>query len=1026
MNSKISQRNRWHGVLMILFFCPAVISFAQNAQLVSALGGANSPSAGGNGASYLSMVSPDGRYVLFSSTANNLALTNNDGPALMTPELNVFLRDRVEGTTTLASLNPAGGSADEDCQPTGISTNGQYALFESAADNLAAGCTNTVNNVFVRDLVNNITTLVSVSTNGVEGNGNSYDSAITPNGRYVVFTSAANNLVPNDNNGIPDVFVRDLLNDTTTLVSTGAISAGTFSWLNGSGTPQITPDGRYVAFCSAATNLVPRVLTPGEVYVRDLVAGTTTWASTNARSLYKSVAGNTNAISSNEIISTNGEFVAFETGPTTTNSPALVLQFNLQTLATTLVSTNANVPPVATVTSADNFNRNMAMTPDGGMIAFVADGTASTTNTAIYLWNAQTGTNTLVSSNLTSGLPAVGICEEPVIDPTGQYVTYLSSATNLTAGVLTNGYHVYLWDILTGASQLVDAGTNAVAAGVYPTAICALSGDGSVYFDQCLENANLVTNDGNTGSDVLAYHSSTGTFELISACQPTLPSLTPNGLTKVYPTCVSTNGRYIAFVSEGNNLVANDTNVYPEVFVRDLWLGTNFLASADTNGLPAVVQSGEPSISGDGRYVAFSSYASNLVAGVSTNSENVFLRDLQSGATALVSIGTNGGAGNGDSYAPTISSDGRYILFHSRASNLTAMSPAPSLGIENLYLSDQLLATNYALTGIIFSNGPVTSMTPDGSYVAYAGIAGNSQTNLYVWDSQTANIIYTNPVTTLSAVTISPDGSWVAYATASSLWAVNLAGNTNYLVATNGFSTHPALQFSADVASLVFVQSNHVYLYDFQTATNLLVDRSFYSGNPANGFSGLPAISPNGRFVAYNSTATNIVPDDAAANGNIYLYDWANNATTLISLNLAGSSTANYWSLEPEFSGDGSTLVFQSYASDLSALAFNEFGAVFALNLSSLTATNSTGTNTAFYAQINGITAAGQNPANGNPAISWPVTPGNSYQVQYADDLANPVWQNVNGNMVFIGNSGQIIDLAPATSQRFYRIIAVP
>ncbi len=116
---------------MALFFCPAVLSFSQNLQLVSALSG--QPSVGGNGESYLSMVTTDGRYVLFSSTANNLAPTNSDGPVpgLRMPQLNIFLRDRIAGTTTLVSVNPAGGSADEDCQPTGVSTNGQYAVFES-------------------------------------------------------------------------------------------------------------------------------------------------------------------------------------------------------------------------------------------------------------------------------------------------------------------------------------------------------------------------------------------------------------------------------------------------------------------------------------------------------------------------------------------------------------------------------------------------------------------------------------------------------------------------------------------------------------------------------------------------------------------------------------------------------------------------------------------------------------------------------------------------------------------------------
>jgi len=472
---------------MILFFCPALLSFAQNLQLVSALGGANQASPAGNGESYLSMATPDGRYILFSSTANNLVPTNNDGPVpgLKMPRLNAFVRDRVAGTTTLVSVNPAGGSADEDCQPMGISTNGQFALFESTADNLVAGCTNnTLRNIFVRDLINNTTTWVSVATNGAEGNANSYESAITPNGRYVVFTSQASNLVASVTNGIPNVFVRDLQGSTTTFVSKGAMFAGSLlGAVNGSGTPQITPDGRYVAFCSSATNLVSAAQTIGEVYVRDLVAGTTTWASTNARSLYSVFSGGkTNVVSCNELISTNGQYVTFEVGPTNLNSPGLVLQFNLQTLTTTLVSTNANVPLSGEPGSlVDDFNKNIAATPDGSFIAFVANGTASTTNTAIDLWSTQTGTNLLISVNTNSGLPAVGICEEPLVAPGGQYVAYVSSATNLTTNAFASGYHVYLWNGQTGTTQLADAGTDGIGVGVFATAIAALGGNGPCF-----------------------------------------------------------------------------------------------------------------------------------------------------------------------------------------------------------------------------------------------------------------------------------------------------------------------------------------------------------------------------------------------------------------------------------------------------------------------------------------------------------------------------------------------------------------
>jgi len=117
-----------------------------------------------------------------------------------------------------------------------------------------------------------------VNTNGTSGNGSSRGSVMTGDGRYIAFVSTASNLVPGDTNNIADVFVRDLQAGTTTLASVGAttntippVSGSVF----GSESPEITPDGHYVAFYSNATNLVPGVATNGEIFVRDLFAGKT-------------------------------------------------------------------------------------------------------------------------------------------------------------------------------------------------------------------------------------------------------------------------------------------------------------------------------------------------------------------------------------------------------------------------------------------------------------------------------------------------------------------------------------------------------------------------------------------------------------------------------------------------------------------------------------------------------------------------------------------------------------------------------
>ncbi|MGH7942944.1 MAG: hypothetical protein ACREFR_17945, partial [Limisphaerales bacterium] len=697
----------WISILAL--FLPVFLSCGANLQLVSGLGNSNAPSAGGNGDSFVPVVTPDGRYVLFASSANNLVPTNSDGPVTPLRVLNVFMRDRLLQTTTLVSVSSPFGGGDQTSVPTGLSTNGQYALFESLADNLAPGCSNDMNNVFVRDVVNNVTTLVSVSTNGTGGNANSYGSAITPDGRYVVFASDASNLTPGDTNGIANVFVRDLQTGMTTLVSTGAVSAGLWP---GSVSPVISQDGRYVAFFSTATNLVPGVQSEGEVYVRDLVAGTTTWASTNARSLFLSRIGAPNAISTDPVISSNGQWVAFEVCPSNSTDHGLVLEVNLQTLTDTIVSTNAFTP----LSWGQQDFANLAMVPDGSAIAYIANG-ANSTNTVIYLWDAQSQTNILVSADLATGLPASGTCAGPLLNLAGTYLTFISNGTNLTANPLMCGYHLYLWSMQAGTLQLIDANTNGVGAGLSLQSSAAMDNDGSlVAFDLALNNSRLIPADSNRGPDVFGVNPATHAVELISGCL--LPTQTPNNFVEFYPSSVNTNGRYVAFSSEANDLTANGTNEWREIFVRDLLMQTNILASADTNGLPAPAISTEPSISGNGRYVVFSSYATNLVAGAFTNAENVFLRDLQSATTALVSAsisGTPTACGNADSYSATISSDGRYILFYSLATNVAAGLAANRSGSVNLILRDNQSATNYALTTGVSSPGVLSaSMTPDG------------------------------------------------------------------------------------------------------------------------------------------------------------------------------------------------------------------------------------------------------------------------------------------------------------------------
>ncbi len=1026
-------------VFAAIFTASCVFS-TQAAQLVIVQGTSFAPQAGGNGDSGLSIISRDGRYVLFASTANNLTLTNNNN-SVLPRRFNVFLRDRLASTTTLVSVNMTGnGGGNGDSFPTGISTNGQFALFESSASDLVAGDTNNASDIFVRDVVNGLTTLVSVSTNGTSGNGTSRGSVMTGDGRYVAFASTASNLVPGDTNGIADVFVRDLQAGTTALASVGATTnsnppiAGAVS---SSESPEITPDGRYVAFYSTATNLVPRVATTGDIYVRNMLAGNTTWASTNARAIAQSLFGHTNFISCNYSISDDGQFVAFET---CTNFPSggppglgIILRYHLPTGLTDIICTNASAPAL----SFANIH-NLAMTPDGRFTAFVAYvGNVFGTNTAIYLWDAQTGTNTLVSAKPDNSGPANGLCDSPVVSSNGQFVAFISNATNLVANTLVGDWHVYRRDLQAGVTQLLDANTNGVGVGVTSTMVPALSTDGSVV---AFDSANLLPDNRHLNYNVFACDLTAGATGLISARQPALPSPTPDGLSGLTPFSVSANGRFVAFYSDADDLALNDTNGFGDVFVRDLVAGMNILVSVNTNGTASGDGfSTDPSISSNGQYVVFTSSADNLVPG-GTNARNVYIRDLQAGTTALISVSTNGvDPGNGDSFLPIISANGRYVLFHSRASNLAAGSSGG--GIENLFFRDLQTGTTYALTSALGGIGvySAASMTPDGQSVAFIGTAPGTSGTLFVWNSQSKTLSYSNNPSIYSSsspfVSISPNGQKLAYLanTPANLYVADVVANTVLTINPGGsISTHAGLQFGSDGQFLTYAGKTNsasgtpgVFRYDFQTGSNLLVSQNFNSLVVANTNSDSPAISPNGRFIAYRSFATNLVSIASNNVADLFIYDAASNTTYLVSVNGAGNSSANDRSLKPVFSGDSQTLYFQSWASDMSGNDFNGDSDIFALDLA-LPLPGSGGgglTNSASspYAQLIPAGTFGF-----NPVISWPLASGESYQVQFKTNLTDPVWLNLPGNAAFIGPIGYFGDPSPAPGQRFYRIVLTP
>ena len=182
--------------------------------------------------------------------------------------------------------------------------------FESDATDLVVGDTNNFTDVYLRDLQLNTTALVSVKNGGTgSGNGGSYNHSISPDGRFVLFESTANDLVANDGNAHKDIFLRDTLAGTTTLVSanTNGVGGNNHSTLTDYDLPNFTPDGRCVVFQSDATDLAPgSYASLKNIFRRDLVNGTTVLVTQN-----RFATGSGNSTAFNSTISTNGNRVGF-------------------------------------------------------------------------------------------------------------------------------------------------------------------------------------------------------------------------------------------------------------------------------------------------------------------------------------------------------------------------------------------------------------------------------------------------------------------------------------------------------------------------------------------------------------------------------------------------------------------------------------------------------------------------------------------------------------------------------------------
>ena len=967
------------------------------------------PSAGA-GDSMNPIVSPDGRWVLFASSADNLVDpgTNTPPVAKVHPTLNVYLRNVTNGTTTLVSVDLNGnGGGNGDSVPVGISTNGQFALFESQASNLVTNDFNKSADVFVRDIIAGTTILVSANSNGVPANRESRNAVMTPDGRYVAFKSLANDIYSNDFFGAWDVFVRDIVAGVTTpLTANARNSQGRWT----SEAPEISADGRYVAFFSTATNLAPGATsTTGEIYVSDLVAGTTQTASLGAHDVLPG-----GIVSYNHLISEDGQFVGFEStqlSGASTNA-GVVFRYHLASGNLEVVATNA-----LSVTQGFATFQSLDMSPDGRFIAYVAwpDPASTRSTSAVYLWDALSGTSTLVSGDLNGDVVTNAECSLPTIDASGRYVSFLSSATTLTTNTVAKDSHLFVRDVQTATTRLVDANPSGGVSSKSIMNVSGLSPDGRYIAFDCADS-DLVANDGNGDYDVFLSDLETGTITLISARALALPSISPRGGLSYLPIASTESGRFIVFASLARDLADNDTNQWHDIYVRDTVTGTNTLVSVNTNGTAASGPSSQVAISQDGRYVAFRSEASDLVINDTNGLPDIFVRDLLTGTTVMTSTDiTNGNLASsyyiGRCDLLAFSADGRYVLF----------SDNPSAGVTLLVHCDLQAGTNTVLTSNYNSR---FGMSADGLTVAFSTNSGNR--SVWVWHPQNG---FQNFVGGVYVEALNAQGNRLVYYDTffGQMVMRDLVVGTNILFGPETFSPPPQLRvgsrISADGRFYVYAtlrqkasgdtnNFSDIYLFDYNSRSNRLISRGLNSDYAADALSDSPSISPDGRFIVYRSRAGNIVATITNHVWQRYLYDRETGVTTLVGVSTSGVQP-NYRAMCPVFSGDSTTLFFRSFASDMFPFDFNEQADIFSWKLISSDQV------TALVGQI--LFDPGLSP---NPTITWPVLPGKTYEVQFKNDLSDPSWTPLAASITVVGERGYATDFAPEAEKRFYRIKA--
>ena len=723
------------------------------------------------------------------------------------------------------------------------------------------------------------------------GNGNSTDPVLSADGSEVVFLSDATDLVPEQVAAGTHLYETNLQSGTTTLVdvNTSGVGAvdnadkpsygadGTYVVFN---TPSVSADGRYVVFTAAAAGLTsgPAVSsgTITNVYVRDTVAGTTTLVSADAAG---SDGGNGN--SAGATISADGSEVVFQSDAsnlvaTDTNNATDVFVRNLTTGVTSLVSAN-----ISNTDSGDFESYGPVLSGDGNHVVFLshADDLQSvhTHNLVVdvYERDLTTGMTTLISVNAAGTDSLFSNSSQPAVNDDGRYVAFVDG---VRAGLRAR--HAGGDDGL-GQRQPRGHARRQRGQPEQPHAQRRWPGrrfrlhrerPGLAPDQRPAERLRPQPRDRRDDAGQRQRRGHGRRRQRIQLHQR--PGGHADG-----PVVLSPDGTKVAFVSHADDLVANDNNNLPDVFVRDLAADTTTLVSSRAPTQPAAYTSHGPTylgaISADGNSVAMNGGGPDLAAasgaGLIESVNNAAVSDLQTGA--LSAFGPSTGLTNSGAGATVLSADGSVLAFQDNT-----FSPIFGL-VENIY------------TAAVPGGPPVLA-----SVNATGTGPGNANSFGPVISGDGGTVVFSSDATDLVPNFVEGNSGGVGLSgTGLDLFARNLKTGVTTLVSINAAGTASGNGGSGST-----------------------VDDPALSGNPGSyGYS----VSADGRYVAFASNATDLTAIDTSANGGgIYVRDLQAGTTQLVDVAADGTSPANGAPFgTPVISADGRYVVFISNATNLVA-----------------------------------------------------------------------------------------------------------